>query len=145
MADIDLHHFLPVLLDRFTEQVNRDLDRLCLDRFDLDPIEWRILCYLNLADNCSVRDVHHQLDMEKSKVSRATDRLEKSGLIDKHTHGSDRRLLRLALTDDGHDRLSAMIPVLLDFERDLARRLGLGSAASLRSTAAQYLQESRQK
>ena len=66
--------------------------------------------------------------MDKSKVSRAATRLEKSGHITKETNADDRRLLKLALTQKGHDLMLQIIPLANQFENKLSKRLGARSA-----------------
>ena len=49
----------------------------------------------------SVREVHARVDMDKSKVTRAAERLEAAGLIEKTGNPADRRLVTLALSARG--------------------------------------------
>ncbi len=63
--------------------------------------------------------------MEKSKVSRAATRLEqRGGLITKQTNKTDRRLIHLALTDEGgHAMMIDLLPLAKDFQMQVERRL----------------------
>lgn len=61
----------------------------------------RALGVIYNGGDLSVRDLGEELDIRPSSVSELVDRLEKSGLAERKSDDSDRRLTRIALTDLG--------------------------------------------
>ena len=102
--------------------------------------EWRVIVHLYNAGPVSIREIQARVDMDKSKVSRAASRLEKSGFITKETNTDDRRLLKLALTPDGHERMQQIIPLADKFEAQLLERIS-PEGASFRATLLKLLKD----
>jgi DNA-binding MarR family transcriptional regulator len=126
----DLEAFLPYRLAVVSAQVSREFAELYRRKFGISVPEWRILAHLSQTDSVSVRDIHERVDMDKSKVSRAAARLEKSGLVEKLVNPDDRRLVMLYLSTKGRSLMARIEPVALEFQKQLFDRLG-NSAASL--------------
>lgn len=120
----DLASFLPYRLAVASGQASRAFALRYREEFGLSIAEWRVLAHLSQAEAVSVRDIHLRVDMEKSKVSRAASRLEAAGLVAKGASDTDRRLVALSLTDEGHVLMARLIPVALEFQSDLLRKLG---------------------
>jgi DNA-binding MarR family transcriptional regulator len=120
----DLRAFLPYRLATVSAQVSRAFAARYRAEFGISVAEWRVLAHLSQAEAVSVRDIHLRVDMEKSKVSRAASRLEAAGFVTKLANDSDRRLVALSLTDAGRALMARLVPVALEFQADLARRLG---------------------
>lgn len=66
--------------------------------------------------------------MEKSKVSRAASRLEAAGYVAKRINPGDRRLVSLSLTEEGHALMQRLIPLALDYQTQLLKRLDMQGA-----------------
>ncbi len=120
----DLASFLPYRLAVASGQVSRAFAARYRDEFGLSIAEWRVLAHLSQAEAVSVRDVHLRVDMEKSKVSRAASRLQAAGLVTKVSSDTDRRLVALSLTEEGHVLMARLIPVALEFQADVLRKFG---------------------
>ena len=88
----------------------------------------------HLANNelVSAREVTKRADMDKSMVSRAVARLEKSGLLRRRISKDDGRLEELALTKAGQRLFEEISPLALDYERRLASSLTAEEEADLR-------------
>lgn len=124
LPDFDLSRFTAYRLSVAAQKLSDELARMYRARFDLTVPEWRILAHLTQADGASVRDIETQVAMEKSKVSRAASRLEERGVIDKLTHSSDRRLVRLQLTPKGREMLAELLPQAMAFQQEIEATLG---------------------
>lgn len=124
MTDFSLDDFLPYQLAVLSSHISREFSEVYAENFGLTVPEWRVIVHLHNAGPVSVREIQARVDMDKSKVSRAATRLEKSGHITKETNADDRRLLKLALTQKGHDLMEQIIPLANDFETKLEKRLG---------------------
>lgn len=124
MSDFSLDDFLPYQLAVLSSRISREFSEIYAENFGLTVPEWRVIVHLHNAGPVSVREIQARVDMDKSKVSRAATRLEKSGHITKETNADDRRLLKLALTSKGHDLMKQIIPLAHKFEDKLTKRLG---------------------
>ncbi|MCC5971704.1 MAG: winged helix-turn-helix transcriptional regulator [Pararhodobacter sp.] len=124
VTDFDLSNFLPYRLITAANRTSRAFADRYREEFGITIPEWRVLAHLNHAGAVSVRDIEARVDMEKSKVSRAASRLEEAGYITKQVHGSDRRLLELRLTCEGHALVARLLPVATAFQKEMLERLG---------------------
>ena len=52
-------------------RLSAGLAEIYSDQYGLAVSEWRVLAHLHDAGTCSVREIHLQADLEKSRVSRA--------------------------------------------------------------------------
>jgi DNA-binding MarR family transcriptional regulator len=119
----DLAQFLPYRMNVLAGRISRQLAAVYGAQFGLTIPEWRILAHLSQlppgSGDVSVREVQARVDMDKAKVTRAAQRLEAAGLISKRANPDDRRLVRLALTDVGHQRMAVLVPWVQDYETRL--------------------------
>ena len=69
--------------------------------------------------------------MDKVAVSRAVARLLERGLVERDTHGDDRRRSVLALSRSGQRIYDEIAPLALDLERRLLSRLDRDERAAL--------------
>lgn len=118
----DLDMFLPYRLNVAAARTSRAFAALYAE-FGLSIPEWRVLAHLHRQDGVSVREIHARVEMDKSKVSRAADRLLAAGYIDKSA-AADRRLVALRLTPAGRALLDRILPRALAFQAALEARLG---------------------
>ncbi|MFZ7089640.1 MarR family winged helix-turn-helix transcriptional regulator [Primorskyibacter sp. 2E233] len=124
LPDFDLAHFTPYRLAVAAQRTSEELARQYRARFGISIPEWRVLVHLTQARDVSIRDIEARVAMEKSKVSRAATRLEAQGLIAKRVHESDRRLIRLALTEKGRALMAELLPLAMDYQTQIEARLG---------------------
>ncbi len=136
----DLSRFLPYRLNRAAARVSRAFARRYRAEFGISIPEWRVLAHLHAApEPLSIRDIEARVDLEKSTVSRAVARLVKLGFVKRTPHATDRRLLALSLTAEGHALMQRIIPVALAFQEELL--LQLGDRASALEAALDRLEE----
>lgn len=128
MSGFVLSDFLPYRLAVASARVSRDFGARYRSEFGLSIAEWRVLAHLTQADSVSVGEITRQVDMEKSRVSRAAQRLEDAGLLTKTPHPGDGRLVALSLTDKGRDLMQRLTPLALEFQREVIARLGPSAA-----------------
>lgn len=140
ISDFDLSEFLPYQLAVAAARVSRDFAERYRAEFGISIPEWRVLAHLAQAGAVSVREIHGRVDMDKSKVSRAAARLESAGHITKRGHTGDRRLVELALTDQGRALVARILPVAQDYQAELERALG-ADAPHLRNGLRKILEE----
>ncbi len=123
MDAFDLNDFLPYQLAVAAAHVSRGFAELYRAEFGLSIPEWRVLAHLSQSGTVSVREIQARVDMDKSKVSRAAARLEAAGLIEKRSHGVDRRLLDMSLTTAGRDLMARIVPIAQAYEAEVMARL----------------------
>ena len=123
-ANFDIADFTPYRLAVAAQMFSEEVAKLYRERFELSIPEWRILAHLMKEGKASVRDIEARVIMEKSKVSRAVDRLKERGLVTKRADIMDRRLVHIELTGNGKALMVKLIPLVKKFQRDLETRLG---------------------
>lgn len=124
LPDFDLDRFLPYRLTIAAERLSAGLARRYRRDFGLSVAEWRVLVHLLHSGAVSVRDIGRHVNLEKSKASRAASRLEADGLIRKDINATDRRLLVLTLTDEGHALMAQLLPLAIAYQQKLERLIG---------------------
>jgi DNA-binding MarR family transcriptional regulator len=132
IPDFDLSRFTPYRLAVAAEKTSEELARQYRERFGISIPEWRVLVHLarpvDGARTVSVRDIEARVAMEKSKVSRAASRLEAAGYILKTVDVGDRRLVRLALTEQGRALMAGLLPLAMAYQTEIEARLGAAFA-----------------
>ncbi|MEM1236574.1 MAG: MarR family transcriptional regulator [Pseudomonadota bacterium] len=124
MTEFKLDQFLPYQMAVLAGRLSRGLSEIYETRFGLSIADWRVLAHLHDAGSCSVREIHVQADMEKSRVSRAVTRLESRGLVARAADGADKRLLRLTLSDEGTEMVAEILPLALAYEARVLEQMG---------------------
>ena len=125
MTDFVLDAFLPYQLAVLTERVSREFSACYRERFGITTPEWRVVAHLSQVDGpVSIREIYHQVGMEKSKVSRAAARLEDRGFVIKAQNPGDRRLVELSLSETGREVVRALTPIAQRFEQQFLAALG---------------------
>jgi DNA-binding MarR family transcriptional regulator len=112
----DLDKFSPYLVNVLASRLSRNLAAIYGDKFNISIAEWRIMSHLKQNRKVSIREIYRRVDMGKSRVSRAAQRLEDYGLLDKKPNPGDRRLVELSLTRAGLRLFDQIAPVVLGFE-----------------------------
>ncbi|WP_421876977.1 MarR family winged helix-turn-helix transcriptional regulator [Pacificispira sp.] len=129
--DLNLDRFLPYRLSVLADRVTRDLSKVYGPR-GIGQAEWRVLAHLGgAADGLSVRDIHDRVSLEKYRVTRALQRLESAGLVRKTQSDRDRRLIAVALTEEGRALYERIVPDALAFEESLLTVLSSEDRAAL--------------
>ena len=125
MTGFVLDDFLPYQLAVAASRVSRGFAERYRAEFGITIPEWRVLAHLSAAGGpVSVREIHHRVDMDKSKVSRAAARLERAGYVAKASNAEDRRLVALTLTEAGAALVARIVAVALDWQAEMTGRLG---------------------
>jgi DNA-binding MarR family transcriptional regulator len=126
-----LDEFLPYRLTVAAGRLSRDFAARYRERFGISIPEWRVVAHLAQSGRVSVREIHERVDMDKSKVSRAAQRLEAAGYVEKRVNAADRRLVELSLTPEGRAMMDELASVADAYQTELMTRLGPGAGAFL--------------
>lgn len=130
-AVLDLDHFLPYRLSILSNRISQTISGLYGQRFGLAITEWRIMAVLGRFPELSAGEVAERTQMDKVAVSRALARLLERGLVQRDTHGSDRRRSVLELSPVGYTVYDEVAPMALDCERQLLALLDQTERAQL--------------
>jgi DNA-binding MarR family transcriptional regulator len=121
-----LNEFLPYRINVLAGRLSREFATRYRERFGITIPEWRVVAHLSQAGAVSVRDIHARADMDKSRVTRAAQRLQAAGYVEKRVNAADRRLVELSLTPKGRAMMAELAKVADAYQRELRARLGPG-------------------
>ena len=119
MPPLLLDGFLPYRTARLATALSRRLAERYEARFEISVAEWRVIVHLTQESEISIRDIYTRVDMDRARVTRAVQRLQARGLVSKLVNESDRRLIRLALTDSGRQMANEIAGIAARFEAEL--------------------------
>ncbi|WP_169569089.1 MarR family winged helix-turn-helix transcriptional regulator [Sneathiella limimaris] len=130
---LKLQNFLPYRLTKLSGIISRTLAESYSNQFDLSIHEWRIVAILGEQPGLTAREVGELASLDKVNISRAIDKLEKAGRLIRKTVAKDRRSFALFLTSEGEDVLIRIIPLALEYEKQLLSILSQEEKQSLNS------------
>lgn len=134
MSELDLEAFLPYRLSVMADRVSRSLSHVYARRFGLSIPEWRIVANLGRMGALGAGDLAARSSLDKPKLTRALQRLEARGLVERTAVDADRRRAVLALTADGRRIFRAIGPVALAWEAELLAVLSERERTALAAT-----------
>ena len=130
-AVLALERFLPYRLSILSNHISQTISGLYGQRFGLAVTEWRIMAVLGRFPELSAGEVAERTAMDKVAVSRALARLLERGLVQRDTHGADRRRSVLELSPVGYTVYDEVAPMALECERQLLANLDDADRAQL--------------
>jgi DNA-binding MarR family transcriptional regulator len=125
-----LEAFMPYRLAVAAHAVSRALSEVYTQEFGLSIPEWRVLANLGRCGPLNAGELAERSSMDKPKVTRALQRLEARGLVQRAIVSADRRQVRLTLTRRGRLQFRQIAALALEWE---AKLLG-GLSSAERST-----------
>src|SRR5262245_37214864 len=102
-----------------------------LASLDIRPAQYAVLVVIEANSGLSQADVAERLGVERARLVRLLDGLERRGLIRRRASPHDRRSHALVLTRRGQGELKRMKLLAAAHEANLARRLGPAKRAIL--------------
>ena len=118
-ALLDLEHFLPYRLSVLSNRISQVIADTYAARFGIGVAEWRAIAVLGRHSGLSANGVAERTAMDKVAVSRTLARLLERGLVQRDTHGDDRRRSVLELSAAGYLIFDEVVPLALARERAL--------------------------
>ena len=85
-----------------------------LEPLGLTPFHWVVLCCLWSEDGLATSAIGDKLQQVGGTLTGVLDRMEKRGLIRRERDKSDRRKVRIWLTDTGKELETVLPPIALD-------------------------------
>ncbi len=128
---LQLETFLPAVIRNLAEGITANMSGSYTGDFQLTVTEWRILLQLAEHKTLTATQVVEVTAMEKSKVSRALSGLEDRGFVARTPSELDHRIKTLALTESGLTLYNAIVPRVLDWEKNLLEGLDISEYRDL--------------
>lgn len=119
-----LSSFIPYRANLLAARLSQVFAERYRSRFDLSMPEWRVIAHLSEDAQISVRDIGQKVELDRSTVTRAVQRLELKGLIEKSIDAKDRRLISISLSDAGWQLFKEMTPLANGMQAILLEALG---------------------
>jgi len=116
---LTLERFMPYRLSILSNRISGIIAETYKDKFALSITEWRIMAVLGEYPGASADEVSIKIQIEKSIVSRALQKLLARNLVNREVDDSDRRRQNLKLTKTGTDIYQQVVPVSYDYEDKL--------------------------
>jgi DNA-binding MarR family transcriptional regulator len=130
-SHLQLDSFLPAVLRNLSEDITNRMSARYTGDLRLSVTESRILVHLAEREALTATQIVEVTAMEKSKVSRALSSLEERGLISRVPSAEDQRTKNLALTERGYRLYQAIVPRILDWEKELLEGLEISEYRDL--------------
>ncbi len=83
----------------------RQKNRANMDVFQLSPGQPKVLRYIQSHENCKLKDIAKECDVECATVSKMLDNLEEKGMVIRNINPQNKRAYQINLTDVGRDAL----------------------------------------
>ncbi len=115
-AVLTLERFLPYRLSILSNRISGVIAETYKDKFALSITEWRIMAVLGEYPGASADEVSLKVQIEKSMISRALQKLLARHLVSRELDESDRRRQNLSLTKTGLEIYQQIVPVSYDYE-----------------------------
>jgi len=125
VTTLELDRFLPYRLSVLSNIVSTAISGAYEKRFGLTIPEWRVMAVLAMTPGLSAAEVAERTAMDKVAVSRAVASLLRARRIVRQTARADRRRSLLRLSTAGEKVYAQVVPMALDYERDLLAPLSL--------------------
>jgi DNA-binding MarR family transcriptional regulator len=128
---LHLEKFLPYRLSVLSNTVSSAIAAAYFMNFGLSIPEWRVMAVLAANPGLSAAEVTARTAMDKVAVSRAVNALIAAGRLHRTTAPKDRRRTHLALTAAGERVYARVVPMALQYERNLVAPLNARDLATL--------------
>ncbi|WP_028596613.1 MarR family winged helix-turn-helix transcriptional regulator [Paenibacillus assamensis] len=99
---MELEKYIGVIVHRADLKLNQYYQKVC-DPFDITVDQWEILVTLWEKEGITQKELAERLYKDQANIARMLFKLEKKGFIHRVTHETDRRSLRVFLTDKGRN------------------------------------------
>jgi DNA-binding MarR family transcriptional regulator len=128
---LHLEGFLPYRLSVLSNTVSSAIAAAYFANFGLSIPEWRVMAILATNPGLSAAEVTARTAMDKVAVSRAVANLLGAGRLRRTTAPADRRRTHLALSASGVRVYAQVVPMALQYERQLLAPLSRRDRATL--------------
>jgi DNA-binding MarR family transcriptional regulator len=141
---MDLQTFFPYRLALLAERVSQATAQVYAQRFDLTRDEWRIVATLAGQSDLKTSDVIGRASLDKMRVSRAVQRLERRGLVARTADPDDGRGHLLRLSPEGRALHRRIVPMVKAREAFLLEALSEKEREALARSMDKVLERAEQ-
>jgi len=113
---LTLERFLPYRLSILSNRISEIIAKTYRDKFALSITEWRIMAVLGEFPGSSADEVSAKIQIEKSIISRALQKLLARHLVSRKVDAADRRRQNLMLTKTGLEIYQQVVPVSYNYQ-----------------------------
>ncbi len=129
--NFDLENFLPYRLYQAAEQTSQAFYQCYRETYGLGRTEWRVLFNVGQYGPLSAVEISKRSNLEKTKISRAVQRLQERGWLRRIYLESDRRRHELELTKAGVKVFRELSKMAANFNQQLEDVVGRARAQAL--------------
>lgn len=131
---LKLQHFIPYRLADLAHRLSQELSAIYAEApFAITIAEWRVLAQLAEHAPLTSKALTERTGMDKTKISRAVQRLGERALLSRERDSRDQRQAHLHLTEAGLTLYQQLVPHALAWEQ---QRLGALNEAERRQLLA---------
>lgn len=76
-----------------------------MDEYDLSPGQPKVLRYISSHDDCKLKDIAMECDVEPATVSKILNTLEDKGMLTRQIDQKNKRALKLRITNKGREAM----------------------------------------
>jgi DNA-binding MarR family transcriptional regulator len=127
----DLEEFLPYRLYQAAEKASQRFRQVYSAGYGITRAEWRVLFNVGLYGPISSQHIIERTSLDKSKVSRAVQRLVVLGWLTREGDSQDRRRHALELTTEGTKVLAALTRQAERHNHQIITQIGAEKAKTL--------------
>lgn len=127
----NLEEFLPYRLYQATERTSQKFREIYTATYDITRVEWRVLFNVGLYGPINSQEIVERTVLDKSKVSRAVQKLVVRGWLTRDGDTQDRRRKALGLTDEGRVVLAELSERAASHNAAIIREIGPAKAEEL--------------
>lgn len=98
---MELEKYIGVIVHRADLKLNNYYQKV-VNPFDITVDQWEILVILWEREGITQKELAERLYKDQTNIARMLFKLEKKGFVYRVTHETDRRSLRVYLTEKGH-------------------------------------------
>jgi DNA-binding MarR family transcriptional regulator len=108
---------------------------------DISPAQFSVLNVIDGNPGVNQLAIAQVLSIERAGLGRMVDNLERRGLVARAPSSINRRYYVLYLTKEGKALLGRLRPIVGDFEKSLAKKIGAPAYEQLQQTLSIFLHE----
>ncbi|MEN7536720.1 MarR family winged helix-turn-helix transcriptional regulator [Aurantiacibacter flavus] len=120
----DLEEFIPYRLYQATEKSSQKFRQVYISEYGITRAEWRVLFNVGLYAPIGSGEIVERTSLDKSKISRAVQRLVDRKWLTRSDHLEDRRRHRLELTKEGARVLADLSARASEHNQAIIDRIG---------------------
>ncbi len=118
-APFHLADFFPYRLSILSNRVSNLIAQDYAEKFDLRVPDWRVIMVLYEPDQLTASEIAEATLMDRVRVTRTLQQLLTKEIVSRRASKTDGRSAYITLTAKGREIYDAVIPLALDYERQV--------------------------